>query len=109
MIDIKETIKVALQIPVIELFEPILPPCATWYLVSDHSGLEGDGKETEEISDYQIDLWDRDRSRVRARARKLKEALALYNGASIPELSYLYDTNGKMWRAMLTFSVVGKE
>lgn len=37
MIDIKETIKAALQIPVIELFEPILPPCATWYPVLDRS------------------------------------------------------------------------
>jgi hypothetical protein len=109
MIDIKETIKAALQIPVIELFEPILPPCATWYPVLDRSGLEGDGRQTEEISDYQIDLWDRDRNRVRARARELKEALTLYDGVSIPELSYLYDTNGKMWRAMLTFSVIGKE
>lgn len=109
MNDIKKIIETVLNIPVVELFEPILPPCATWYPVSDRSGLEGDGKETEEISDYQIDLWDRDRNRARERGRKLKEAFLTRNDVSIPELSYFYDTNGKMWRAMLTFSVIGKE
>ena len=109
MNDIKKTIETVLNIPVVELFEPILPPCATWYPVSDRSGLEGDVKETEEISDYQIDLWDRDRNRVRVKGKKLKEALLSHEDVSIPELSYLYDTNGKMWRAMLTFSVAGKE
>lgn len=109
MDDIKKIIETVLNIPVMELFEPILPPCATWYPVSDRTGLEGDGRQTEEVSDYQIDLWDRDRNRVRTKGKKLKEALLAYDEVSIPTLSYLYDTNGKMWRAMLTFSAVGKE
>lgn len=98
MDDIKKIIETVLNIPVVELFEPILPPCATWYPVSDRIGLEGNGRQTEEVSDYQIDLWDRDRNRVREKGKKLKEALLAYDEVSIPALSYLYDTNGKMWR-----------
>lgn len=109
MIDIEATIKNTLGIPVIELFEPVLPPCATWYPISDNSGLEGDGKQQEEVSEYQIDLWDRDRGRVRENGRKLKAAILSNPDVSIPELSYFYDVNGKMWRAMLTFSEVRKE
>ena len=109
MIDIKTTIENTLGIPVIELFEPVLPPCATWYPISDTSGLEGDGKQTEEVSGYQIDLWDRDRERVRENGRKMKEAILSNPDVSIPELSYFYDVNGKMWRAMLTFSEGRKE
>lgn len=109
MADIEKVIKDTLNIPVIELFEPVLPPCATWYPLSDGTGLQGDGKETEEVDEYQIDLWDRDRERVRENGRKLKEAILSNPDVSIPELSYFYDVNGKMWRAMLTFSEVRKE
>lgn len=109
MADIEKMIKDTLNIPVIELFEPVLPPCATWYPLSNGTGLQGDGKETEEVDEYQIDLWDRDRDRVRKHGRKLKGAISQMETATIPDLSYFYDNNGKMWRAMLTFSVLGKE
>ena len=51
MADIEKVIKDTLNIPVIELFEPVLPPCATWYPLSDGTGLQGDGKETEEVDE----------------------------------------------------------
>lgn len=108
MADIEKMIRDTLGIPVIELFEPVLPPCATWYPLSDETGLEGDGKEAEEVSEYQIDLWDRDRERVRENGRRLKRVISQLETAAIPDLSYFYDNNGKMWRAMLTFSEVRK-
>lgn len=110
MIDIANLIKTTLKIPVIELFEPILPPCATWYPIVDTTGLAGDGKETEGIEGYQIDVWDRDKKEILVYGRMLKEALkANDENVSIPELSYIYDTNGKMWHAMLTFYAIRKE
>ena len=110
MADIKKIILDSLRIPVIDLFDPILPPCATWYPTNENAGLNGDGKEEERLESYQIDVWDRDREMVRTRGRKLKAELMMMGEAmSIPDLSYQYDNNGKIWRATLTFSLIGKE
>ena len=54
--EMKSLIEESLKIPVIELFEPIIPPCATWSHLSDTSGLEGDGAESEGMEGYQIDV-----------------------------------------------------
>lgn len=108
--EVKEIIKISLNVPVIELFEPILPPCATCYSVRDSTGLSGDGDETEIIETYQIDIWDRRRQFVQSSARKLKLALKTAElQMTIPEISYTYDNNGKIWRATLTVSMIGKE
>lgn len=110
MDDIKKLIEDTLSIPVIELFDPILPPCATWYTTMDATGLAGDGEETEGIESYQVDLWNRNQNDVRRQGRRLKKALTETGIAdSVPEITYTYDNNGKLWRAMLTFSRIGKE
>lgn len=108
--DIKKIIQENLNIPVIQLFEPILPPCATFYPINDSTGLAGDGKETETLESFQVDIWDRDRGTLKSRGRKLKAAIMMEeNPTTIPEVTYSYDNNGKMWRAMLTFSVLREE
>ncbi len=110
MADIKKMITEALHIPVINLFDPILPPCATWYPINEITGLTGDGKEEEILESYQIDVWDRERDTVKTRGRKLKAELMMSEEPiSIPDLSYQFDNNGKIWRATLTFSLIGKE
>lgn len=110
MIDIKGIIDSTLKIPVIELFEPILPPCATWYLFDESVGLSGDGKEEETLENYQIDIWERNRDMLKIRGRRLKTELMLSGvPISIPDLSYQYDSNGKIWRAILKFSELRKE
>ena len=106
--DIKKIIEETLKIPVLESFRPVIPPCCTYYPISDDSGLVGDGEETEEIERYQVDIWNRDRETVKKMAKSLKSSLIL-SGSSIPYISYSYDNNGKIWRATMTCSHVGEE
>lgn len=106
--DLKKNIEETLNIPVLEPFLPVIPPCSTYYPISGESGLVGDGDETEEIERYQVDIWNRDRETVKKMAKSLKSALIL-SGSSIPYISYSYDNNGKIWRATMTCSYVGEE
>lgn len=107
--EIKSLIVESLKIPVIELFEPIIPPCATWSHLSDASGLEGDGTESEGLEEYQIDVWDRSRETIKTRARKLSDDIQTNASTTIPNITYMYDTNGKVWRAMIRFSKIREE
>lgn len=108
--DLKKIIEDSLNIPALEAFRPVIPPCATYYTVVDENGLFGDGQEEEGIESYQVDIWDRNSDSVKQMARTLKASLVSPGiGASIPYVSYLYDNNGKMWRATLTFSCVREE
>lgn len=110
MMLMKELIENVLKIPVIDSFNPVLPPCATYYLATEESGLTGDKNETETIETYQIDIWDRNREEIKGRARKLKsELISLIYSATIPDISFSYDNNGKTWRATLIFSMVREE
>jgi len=105
--EIKSLIVESLKIPVIELFEPIIPPCATWSHLSDTSGL--DGAESEGLEGYQIDVWDRNRETIKTRARKLSDDIQANASTTIPDITYMYDTNGKVWRAMIQFSKTREE
>lgn len=106
--DIRKIIEETLNIPVLEPFRPVIPPCSTYYPISDESGLVGDGDETEEIERYQVDIWNLERESIKQMAKSLKSVL-VSSGGSIPHISYSYDNNGKMWRATLTFSKVREE
>lgn len=106
--DLKKIIEDTLDISVIEAFYPVIPPCATYYLATDENGISGDGQEEEGIENYQIDIWDRRRDFVVKGAKKLKSELAAH-GVTIPNISYSYDNNGKIWRATLTFSCIREE
>lgn len=108
--DIKRVIQDSLKIPVIRLFEPIAPPCATYYPVNDTTALAGDGKEEETSESYQIDIWDRDREEVKTKGRRLKASLMMAGEPiTVPDITYQYDNNGKMWRATLAFSTLREE
>ncbi len=105
MDDLKKCIQESLNIPVIELFEPVIPPCVTYYLLDVESALAGDGKEKETGGRYQVDVWDKSRNSLESRAKKLKKDLTDGGiAATLPLLSFLYDNNGKVWRATITFS-----
>lgn len=106
--ELKKIIEDTLNIPVIEAFYPVIHPCATYYLATDENGISGDGKEEEGIENYQIDIFDKSRGFVVKGAKKLKSELSSH-GSSVPNISYLYDNNGKTWRATLTFSCVREE
>ena len=106
--DLKKIIEETLNIPVLEPFRPVIPPCSTYYPISDESGLVGDGDETEEIERYQVDIWNWERESIKKMAKSLKSVL-VSSGCSIPHISYSYDNNGKMWRATITFSQVREE
>ena len=108
--DVRQIIEASLNVPVIEPFSPLLPPCVTLNAVSDGAGLAGDGIETEGIEEYQVDVWDRDKDSAKAMAKKLKtDLMAADSHLTIPNIAYSYDNNGKVWRATLTFSVIGEE
>lgn len=106
--DLKKIIEDSLNIPALEAFRPVIPPCCTYYPISDDSGLVGDGEETEEIERYQVDIWNWERESIKQMAKSLKSVL-VSSGCSIPHISYSYDNNGKVWRATMTFSYVGEE
>ena len=107
--EMKSLIVDSLKIPVVELFEPIIPPCATWSHLSDTSGLDGDGTESEGLEGYQIDVWDRNRETIKTRARKLRDDIQANASTTIPDITYTYDTNGKVGRAMIQFSKIREE
>lgn len=108
--DIRRIIEASLNVPVIEPFSPLLPPCVTFNAVGEGAGLAGDGTETEEIEEYQVDVWDRDKDSVKAMAKQLNsDLMAADSHLTIPNIAYLYDNNGRVWRATLTFIVVGEE
>lgn len=93
--NLKAIIEKSLEIPVIELFEPILPPCATWMTLAEESALSGDGEETETAENIQIDIWSGNRNEVKKMARKLKSDIQREAVMTIPDISYMYDENGR--------------
>ena len=109
MMELKKLIEDNLRIPVIETFSPIIPPCATWYLVTDEAGIYGNGCEEETEEQYQVDVWGRDRSQVATHTSVLKKAIMQYRHVTVPSISYTYDTNGKMWRGTISFYHVREE
>lgn len=109
MIDLKDLIKKSINIPVIELHDPVTRLCATYYLQSDNSDLEGNGEEQEGIETYCIDVWSRDRTEVSMKCNQLKKSITKLKYNTIPYIEYTYDENGKFWRGMLTFSHVKEE
>lgn len=101
--DIESLIKTTLNIPVIDLSEPILSPCATWYKSLEETELAGDGKERESSDTYEIDIWCEERDLSTSYASSLKQAIVSTNYCTIPSIQISFDTNGKVWRANLNF------
>ncbi|MDR0925742.1 MAG: hypothetical protein LBN31_15475 [Hungatella sp.] len=101
--DIENIIKTVLNIPVIELSQPILPPCATWYKLFEEPELSGDGEVTEESETYEINIWGKAREDVINKTGLLKKSLIGIKYNTFPNVTYSYDTNGKSWRGMINF------
>lgn len=104
--DIKALIESTLNIPVIDLSEPLLYPCATWYKSLEETELSGDGDETESSDTYEIDIWCEERDLSETYSKQLKKAIALFDYFTIPYVQISYDTNGKAWRANLNFKYI---
>jgi len=107
--NIEALIKTTLNIPVIELSEPILSPCATWYKSLEETELAGDGDETEASDTYEIDIWCEERNLSETYSTQLKRAIALVDYLTIPSVQISYDTNGKVWRANLNFKYIKED
>ena len=107
--DIEQIIKATLNIPVIDLPKPILPPCATWYQSFEEPELSGDGEVTEESETYEIDIWGKGRQDVINKTGLLKKALINIKYNTFPNVTFSYDTNGKMWRGNLNFKHVKED
>jgi len=84
--DIENLIKTTLNIPVIDLSKPILPPCATWYKTFEGPELSGNGEVT-----------------------LLKKALIGIKYNTFPIVNFSYDTNGKSWRGMINFKHIKED
>lgn len=107
--DIKNIIENALNIPVIELSDPILSPCSTWYQLYQESELTGSGSVTEESETYEIDIWCDTREDTESYSRLLKAALLNTKYITFPALTFSYDTNGKLWRANFNFKHIKED
>lgn len=107
--DIEQLIKTVLNIPVIDLSKPILPPCATWYKSFEEPELSGSGEVTEESETYEIDIWGKGRQDVISKTGLLKKALINIKYNTFPNTTFSYDTNGKMWRGNLNFKHVKED
>lgn len=107
--DIKTIIENALNIPVIELSDPVLSPCATWYQLYQDLELSGNGKAMEESESYDIDIWSDTRAESESYASLLKTALLNTKYITYPALTFSYDTNGKMWRANFNFKHIKED
>lgn len=107
--DIEQIIKTTLNIPVIDLSKPILAPCATWYQSFEESELSGNGEVTEESETYEIDIWGKGRQDVINKTGLLKKALINIKYNTFPNVTFSYDTNGKMWRGNLNFKHVKED
>lgn len=107
--DIKSIIENALDIPVIELSDPILSPCATWYQLYQSSELSGNATVTEESETYDIDIWCNTREESESYAGLLKASLLNTKYITYPALTFSFDTNGKMWRANFNFKHIKED
>ncbi len=107
--NLKELIESALDIPALELSDPLLPPCATWYKTMDYPSLIGDGIETETTEVYEIDIWSRERADIITKTELLRRRLATEIGALLPVASFNYDINGKMWRGNIKFNYIKED
>nr|DAM14493.1 MAG TPA: hypothetical protein [Caudoviricetes sp.] len=107
--DIKSIIENALDIPVIELSDPILSPCATWYQLYQSSELSGNATVTEESETYDIDIWCETREDSESYAGLLKASLLNTKYITYPVLTFSFDTNGKMWRANFNFKHIKED
>ncbi len=107
--DLKTIIENALNIPVIELSDPVLTPCATWYQLYQESELSGSGNVTEESETYDIDIWCDTREEVESLSTLLKTALSSIKYTTFPALTFSYDTNGKFWRANFNFKHIKED
>ena len=107
--DVKTIIENALNIPVIELSDPILSPCAMWYQLYQESELSGNGSATEESETYDIDIWCNTREESELYAGLLKASLLNTKYITYPALTFSFDTNGKMWRANFNFKHIKED
>ncbi len=107
--DIEQIIKTTLNIPVIDLSKPIMAPCATWYQSFEESELSGNGEVTEESETYEIDIWGKGRQDVINKTGLLKKAFINIKYNTFPNVTFSYDTNGKMWRGNLNFKHVKED
>lgn len=107
--DVESLIKTTLNIPVIDLSEPLLFPCATWYKSMEDSELSGNGKETETSETYEIDIWCQERELAASYASSLKNAIASLAYCTVSQIMISYDNNGKVWRANLNFKYIKEE
>lgn len=107
--DVEQLIKTALNIPVIDLSEPLLYPCATWYKSTEETELSGSGKETEASDTYEVDIWCQVRNDLESYAALLKQAISLIEYCTIPDMTITFDTNGKVWRANFNFKHVKED
>lgn len=107
--DLKIIITDTLHIPVLEPVDPILPPCAGYYMIGEKTELIGNAEEQESSEEYIINLWMKERHEVREKAGILKKTISQYDGNTIPTTEYSYDINGKLWRATLKFNHIKEE
>ena len=107
--DIKTMIESTLNIPVIDLSEPLLYPCATWYKSMEETELSGNGDETEVSDTYEVDIWCQERDLSESYSVLLKKAIALINYFTIPYVQISYDKDGKAWRANLNFKYIKED
>ena len=107
--DIENLIKTTLNIPVIDLSKPILPPCATWYKTFEGPELSGNGEVTEESETYEIYIWCKKREDTVNKTGLLKKALIGIKYNTFPIVNFSYDTNGKSWRGMINFKHIKED
>lgn len=107
--NVEQLLKVNLKIPSVEAFSPIIPPCFTWNRITENPGIMGDGKESETVVQFQVDIWGRKRGDVERMTRLAKRLIDAEPYTTVPAISYGYDVNGKLWRATIYFSNIEEE
>lgn len=107
--EVKKLIRESLNIPVIDLHEPVIPPCCTYFLQSERAELYGDGKDREEAGEHVIDVWCKDRKETIEKSNQLKDRILMHPYCVMSGIEYTYDTNGRIWRGTIQFSCIKEE
>ena len=107
--NLEQLLKSNLKIPSVEAFSPSIPPCFTWNRIAENPGIMGNGKESETVVQFQVDVWGRKRRDVERMTRLAKSLIASETYTTVPVTSYGYDVNGKLWRGTIYFSNIEEE
>lgn len=109
MIDIKQLTESTLNIPVLELSDPILSPCCTWQLLHEELELSGNGQIKEISETYEINLWIKSRKEVMDKTKTLRKALLDIKYITFPNTSFTFDRNGSVWRGSIMFKHIKED